>query len=129
MAATPAAPPRKPKTLAFLCRRSPWGSGHAAEMLEAALIAGAFDQEVHLAFLDDGVFQLVAGQRPDLLGRRALDQGFGELADLDVEHVWVERESLAERGLEADRLLLRATVLDRRAMAELLARMDAVFSA
>jgi len=121
--------PKKPKSLAFLCRRSPWGSGHAAEMLEAVLISGAFDQEVHLAFLDDGVFQLVAGQHPELLGRRPLEEGFGELADLDIEHVWVERESLAERGLDAAKLALAATVIDRRAMAELLARMDQVFSA
>ncbi len=120
---------RKPKTLAFLCRRTPWGSGHAAEMLEAVLISGAFDQEVHLAFLDDGVYQLVAGQKPELLGRRPLDEGFGELADLDIEHIWVERESLAERGLDAATLALRATVLDRKAMADLLARMDAVFCA
>jgi len=120
---------RKPKSLAFLCRRSPWGSGHAAEMLEAVLIAGAFDQEVHLAFLDDGVFQLVAGQKPELLGRRPLEAGFAELADLDVEHVWVERESLAERGLAADQLTLKAAVIDRAAMTALLARMDAVFGA
>lgn len=121
--------PKKPKALAFLCRRSPWSSGHAAEMLEAVLIAGAFDQEVHLAFLDDGVYQLLAQQRPELLGRRPLEEGFAELADLDVEHVWVERESLAERGLEGAALALRATVIDRARMTELLAHMDAVFSA
>jgi tRNA 2-thiouridine synthesizing protein C len=120
--------PRKPKTLAFLCRRTPWGSGRAAEMLEAVLISGAFDQEVHLVFLDDGVFQLVAGQHPELLGRRPLEEGFGELADLDVEQVWVERESLVERGLDATILALSAKVLDRKAMTELLARMAAVFS-
>jgi tRNA 2-thiouridine synthesizing protein C len=117
------------KTLAFLCRRTPWGSGHAAEMLEAVLIAGAFDQEVHLAFLDDGVFQLVPGQHPELLGRRPLQEGFDELADLDVEHVWVERESLDERGIDPATLTLAATVIDRAAMTALLARMDAVFSA
>jgi tRNA 2-thiouridine synthesizing protein C len=121
--------PKKPKTLAFLCRRSPWGSGHAAEMLEAVLISGAFDQEVHLAFLDDGVFQLIAGQKPELLGRRPLEEGFAELADLDVEHVWVERESLVERGLDTAAFALAATVLDRTEISALLARMDAVFSA
>jgi len=121
--------PKKPKTLAFLCRRSPWGSGHAAEMLEAVLISGAFDQEVHLAFLDDGVFQLIAGQKPELLGRRPLEEGFAELADLDVEHVWVERESLVERGLDTTAFALAATVLDRTEISALLARMDAVFSA
>jgi tRNA 2-thiouridine synthesizing protein C len=121
--------PRKPKSMAFLCRRTPWGSGHAAEMLEAVLIAGAFDQEVHLAFIDDGVFQLVPAQRPELLGRRPLEDGFRELVDLDVEHVWVERESLLERGLDTAELAVAATVLDRREMTELLARMDAVFGA
>ena len=119
----------KPKKLAFLCRRSPWSNGNATEMMEAVLIAGAFDQEVHLAFLDDGVYQLVPGQRPQLLGRRPLDEAFGELADLDIEHVWVERESLDERGLDSEKLTVTATVLDRRAMAELLSRMDAVFGA
>jgi tRNA 2-thiouridine synthesizing protein C len=121
--------PQQPKSLAFLCRRTPWGSGHAAEMLEAVLIAGAFDQEVHLAFLDDGVFQLVPDQRPDLLGRRPLEDGFNELADLDIDHVWVEQESLAERGIDPSNLAYPATVIDRKAMAEILARMDAVFSA
>ena len=97
-------------------------------MLEAVLISGAFDQDVHLAFLDDGVFQLIQPETRTA-GRRPLEAGFGELADLDIEHIWVERESLAERGLDASKLVLRATVLDRQAMAELLARMDAVFSA
>jgi len=123
------ASPRKPKSMTFLCRRTPWGSGHAAEMLEAVLIAGAFDQEVHLAFIDDGVFQLVPGQRPELLGRRPLEDDFRELAELDIEHVWVERESLLERGLDAAKLAISATVLDRQDMTELLARMDAVFGA
>jgi tRNA 2-thiouridine synthesizing protein C len=119
----------KIKSLAFLCRRTPWGSGHAAEMLEAVLIAGAFDQNVHLAFLDDGVFQLVPGQHPDLLGRRPLEEGFNELADLDIDHIWVERESLAERGIDPATLTLKAEVIDRKAMADMLAHMDAVFSA
>ncbi len=119
----------KLKKLAFLCRRTPWGSGHAAEMLEAMLIAGAFDQEVHIAFLDDGVFQLIAGQKPELLGRRPLDEDFAELAELDVEHLWVERESLLERGVDPATLSQPATVIDRRALADLLARMDAVVSA
>ncbi len=119
----------KPKSIAFLCRRTPWGSGHAAEMLEAVLISGAFDQDVHLTFLDDGVFQLVPGQHPELLGRRPLEEGFAELPDLDIENIWVERESLVERGIDPATLTLRATVIDREAMTALLARMDAVFSA
>ena len=45
------------KRFLFVNRRAPYGTGYAAEMLEAVLIAAAFDQSVHLAFLDDGVFQ------------------------------------------------------------------------
>lgn len=117
------------KKLAFLCRRSPLGSGHAAEMLEAILIAAAFDQEVHLVFLDDGVFQLVEDQAPGLVGRRGLAEGFAELADLDIDHLWVERESLAERGLADAPLILAAVPLDRAALGDLLAKMDVVLSA
>lgn len=117
------------KSFLFVNRKAPYGSGHAAEMLDAALIAASFDQHVHLAFLDDGVFQLVKRQRPDILGHKDSTTAFSDLAEYDIDHVWVERESLTERGLDDADLMIPATVLDRDALSELMAGIDVVISA
>lgn len=117
------------KSFLFVNRKPPFGTGHAAETLEAVLVAAAFDQAVHLAFLDDGVFQLVDGQRPEAAGLRPFAENFAELAELEVEDLWVERESLEERGLSASDLLIPVTILDRADLARRMAAMDVVISA
>ncbi len=117
------------KSFLFVSRKAPFGSGHAAEMLDAALIAASFDQQVHLAFLDDGVFQLVKEQRPDALGQKNFAAAFLDLADYDIDHVWVERESLDERGLSETDLMIPATVVDRTALTRMMAGLDVVISA
>lgn len=117
-----------PKRFLFINRKAPLGSAHAAEMLDAALIAASFDQHVHLAFLDDGVFQLVDGQHPQLLGQRDLAPALAELGDYDIEHVWVERESLIERGLSESDLAIPVTLVDRSEFCVLAAAIDVVIS-
>jgi tRNA 2-thiouridine synthesizing protein C len=114
------------KSFLFVNRKAPYGSGHAAEMLDAALIAASFEQRVHLAFLDDGVFQLVKQQRPESLEQRNFVSAYLELADYDIEHVWVERESLAERGLSETDLMIPATLVERSALGGLMAGIDVV---
>ncbi|HLN25965.1 MAG TPA: sulfurtransferase complex subunit TusC [Patescibacteria group bacterium] len=117
------------KKILFVNRKAPYGTAAACETLEAALIAAAFDQEVHLAFLDDGVFQLVKHQQPAALGLKGFTEGFLDLAEYDIDHVWVEAESLAERGLSEHDLMIPVALLDRAAMAALMNNADLVFSA
>ena len=50
------------KKFMYLNRRAPYGTIYAWESLEVVLIGAAFDQEVSLMFLDDGVYQLTKGQ-------------------------------------------------------------------
>jgi tRNA 2-thiouridine synthesizing protein C len=117
------------KRFLFVNRRAPFGSGCASEMLDAALIAASFDQQVQLAFLDDGVFQLVKHQRPGVLGQKDCAAAFLELAEYDIDHVWVETESLAERGLGAADLMIPTTLVDRAQLSEMMAGIDVVISA
>lgn len=114
------------KRFLFLNRKPPCGSAHAAEALEAALLAAAFGQEVHLAFIDDGVFQLLRGQAA---GAGSLADSLALLDEADIEQVWVERQSLAERGLTEADLAVPATIADRSDLALLIAGMDIVCSA
>ncbi|MGK2913256.1 MAG: DsrE family protein, partial [Porticoccaceae bacterium] len=50
------------KRILFMFRHAPYGSALAREGLEAALAAGAYGQQPSVLFLDDGVWQLLAGQ-------------------------------------------------------------------
>ena len=54
------------KKFLYLNRRAPYGTIYAWEALEVVLIGAAFDQDVSLAFFDDGVYVLL--RQPDLPG-------------------------------------------------------------
>jgi len=85
-------------------RKAPYGTIYALESLEVVLIGAAFEQDVSLAFLDDGVFQLTKGQKTDGIGVKNFSPTFRALGDYDVTKLYVERESLVERGLSEDDL-------------------------
>ena len=91
------------KKLLYVNRKAPFGTIYAQEALEVVLIGAAFDQDVSLAFLDDGVFQLTKGQDTSIIGIKNFSPAFRALGDYDVKRLYVEKESLNERGLtEAD---------------------------
>ncbi len=100
-AKTPPAKPAKaaPKKFMYVNRRAPYGTIYALESLEVVLIGAAFDQEVALAFIDDGVFQLTKGQDTKPLGVKNFSPTFRALGDYGVTKLYVEKESLQERGL------------------------------
>lgn len=92
------------KKFLYVNRKAPYGTIYALEALEVVLIGAAFDQDVSLAFLDDGVFQLVKGQSTDGIGVKNFSPTFRALGDYEVTKLFVEQESLDERGLTADDL-------------------------
>lgn len=93
------------KKFLYLNRRAPYGTIYALESLEVVLIGAAFEQDVSLAFVDDGVFQLTKGQNTDGIGVKNFSPTFRALGDYDVQKLFVERESLEERGLSVDDLM------------------------
>jgi len=92
------------KKFLYVNRKAPYGTIYALESLEVVLIGAAFEQDVSLAFLDDGVFQLTRGQDTKGIGVKNFSPTFRALGDYDVTKLFVERESLEERGLSPDDL-------------------------
>jgi tRNA 2-thiouridine synthesizing protein C len=91
------------KKFLYVNRKAPYGTVYALESLEVVLIGAAFEQDVALAFLDDGVFQLLDGQDAAGVGMKNFSKTYRALGDFEVRKLYVERESLKERGLsEAD---------------------------
>jgi len=92
----------------FICinRKAPYGTIYALEALEVVLIAGAFEQQVTLIFMDDGVYQLTRNQNPAGIGMKNFSKTFGALGDYDIDQIFVDEESLHLRGLKASDLQL-----------------------
>jgi len=117
------------KKFMFVNRKAPYGTIYALEVLEMVLISAAFDQDVHIAFLDDGIYQIKKGQDTKELGMKNFSPTYRALEGYDIEKLFVERESLEERGLTEDDLLVPVEVISRAEMGELMAGMDVVLTA
>ena len=93
------------KKFMYLNRRAPYGTIYAWESLEVVLIGAAFDQEVSLMFTDDGVYQLVKGSDTSESDMKNFTPTYRTLGDYGVRHMYVDKESLEERGLTQDDLV------------------------
>jgi len=130
------------KKFMYLNRKAPYGTIYAWESLEVVLIGAAFDQEVNLMFLDDGVYQLTKGQDTKGIGMKNFSPTHRTLGDYEVKNIYVDRDSLQARGLTQDDLVQIAwedfeteeevenivEVIDSDRVRELMAEADVVFS-
>ncbi|MBT7543522.1 MAG: sulfurtransferase complex subunit TusC [Gammaproteobacteria bacterium] len=83
----------------YVNRKSPYGTIYALESLEVVLITAAFDQDVSLVFTDDGVYQLMKNQNTEGIGMKNFSATYSALGDYEVKKVYIDKESLEERGL------------------------------
>ena len=93
------------KKFMFVNRKAPYGTAYALESLEVVLISAAFDQDVSLAFIDDGVYQIAKGQDTTGIGQKNFSATYKALGDYEINKLYVEKESLEERGLTLDDLM------------------------
>ncbi len=92
------------KKFVYINRKAPYGTVYALESLEVVLIGAAFEQEVQLVFVDDGVYQLTKGQDTDGIGMKNFSKTYSALGDYDVNQIYVDEQSLKDRGLTMDDL-------------------------
>jgi len=116
------------KRFLYVNRRAPHGSIYALESLETVLIGAAFDQDVSMLFIDDGVYQLKKDQQPDCLEFKNFSKTYRALEMYDVEKLFVERESLSERGMSEADLLVDVEVISRDRVKALIDQQDVVMS-
>lgn len=100
------------KSIGILNTSSPFNSSHAKDSLDVALIMGSFEQETHLYFQGDAVFQLIH-QDPEPIHVKNFMKTFSAFTFYDLEHVYVCKKSLEERNLPLDNFHLDdITLLD-----------------
>jgi tRNA 2-thiouridine synthesizing protein C len=120
--------PRVVKRFMYVNRRAPYGTIYALECLEVVLVAAAFDQDVSVVFVDDGVCQLKKNQDTTGIGMKNFSKTYGALDDYDVEKIYVEKESLDARGLTTDDLVIPVEVLAAEDLREIMNQQDVVIS-
>ena len=116
------------KKFLYVNRRAPYGTIYAHESLEVVLIGAAFEQDVSLAFLGDGVYQLAKGQDTKALAIKNFSPTFRALEDYDVTKLYVEQEALEARGLTDADLVVPVEVVSTERMAEIMAEQDVILS-
>lgn len=120
--------PEVVKRFMYVNRRAPYGTVYALECLETILIAAAFEQDVSVVFMDDGVYQLKKDQDTAAIGMKNFSPTYRALEGYDVEKLYVERESLEARGLTAEDLVVPVEILGAAELQEIMAAQDVVLS-
>lgn len=115
------------KSLLIISRQAPWSGPGAREALDIVLAGGAFDLPVGLLFLDDGVFQLQAGQNAKAVQQKDVTANLKALPMFGIDELYACGHSLAQRGVEADDLEIQ-TLASGAEIAALIDRYDQVIT-
>jgi tRNA 2-thiouridine synthesizing protein C len=116
------------KRFLFVLRKPSYDGLYVQEMLDIILTTAAFEQEVSVLFLDDAVFHLKANQNSQNSGYKNTATLFEILPTMDVNDIFVETESLIERGLKADMLTQSVQLKSRATIVDFMAQFDVVFA-
>lgn len=114
------------KKIMHIIRRAPHGSIYSYEALETVLIMAAYDQDISMAFIDDGVYALKKDQDTSEIEIKGYMKTFTALDDYDVEKLYVDKQSLEERGLTKDDLIVDVEILESAEIGKLMAEQDSI---
>ncbi len=114
------------KKIMHVMRRAPHGSIYTYEGLEMILIMAAYEQDLSIAFIGDGVYALKKGQDTAGIGIKGFAKTFMALDGYDVEQLYVDKQSLEDRGLTEDDLLVDVEVLTSDEIGKLMNEQDVV---
>jgi tRNA 2-thiouridine synthesizing protein C len=112
------------KSMLLVIRHSPYGSSLAKAALDVALAAAAFEQEVDLLFMGDGVLQLLPEQDSAELGRKNIGRQWASLPLYDINTVHVDAAAAARYNIELDKLTVKSRALDAKGIHQLMAGFD-----
>ncbi|ASQ89564.1 sulfurtransferase complex subunit TusC [Prosthecochloris sp. GSB1] len=114
------------RKIMHVMRRAPHGTIYTYEGLEMILIMAAYEQDLSVAFIGDGVYALKKDQQTEGIGIKGFSRTFMALDGYDVEKLYVDEASLAERGLSEEDLLVDVEIMDSGAIGRLMNEQDVV---
>jgi tRNA 2-thiouridine synthesizing protein C len=114
------------KKIMHVMRHAPHGTIYTYEGLEMILIMAAYEQDLSVVFIGDGVYALKKNQDTAGIGIKGFSKTFMALDGYDVEKLYVDRLSLEERGLSEEDLLVDVEVLDSPEIGALMTGQDVI---
>lgn len=117
-----------PKKILFINRASPTETMRAQEALDALLMASAFNQEVNVLFMDDGILQLKSEQDATLSPQKNFTKTFKALSLYDIKNVYVDATSLKNHDLTENDLMTPVTLLNSVQIGKLIQQQDTVLT-
>ncbi len=112
----------------LVLRHSPYGSSLARASVDLALAMGAFEQDFDLLFLGEGVLQLLDNQDAGAIGLKSIGKALSSLPLYDMESVYVDATALSRLGIDRNRLVIAAEMLEDEDIPPLLAQYDHLVS-
>lgn len=116
------------KKLLFIISTPPYAAKRGTALLDAAMVAAAFDAEVSLMFRGDGVWSLLPSQSAEAIGQRSFSKMSNALADYAIDRIYVCLDSLVSRGVKHHDLV-NVQGLNLAEQQKLIADQDAVIGA
>ncbi|MGL5008229.1 MAG: sulfurtransferase complex subunit TusC [Plesiomonas sp.] len=94
------------KRIAFIFTQPPHGNAVGREGLDALLATSAYSDNLSVFFIGDGVLQLLPEQQPEIILARNYIATFKLLPLYDIENIYISTESLQQRGITEQHLLV-----------------------
>jgi tRNA 2-thiouridine synthesizing protein C len=117
------------KNILFVTQQAPCGSVFSQEKLQMAMVFGAFELNVSMLFMKDGVFALLKNQDSRAIGMQNFSRQYHSLAQYyDIREIYVDRFSMEQRALTPDDLLISVRLINRDEMKALLQNQDAIIN-
>ena len=101
------------KNILIIQRTAPYGTSLAREGLDYVLTSAAYDQNIQILFMGDGVFQLVKNQNSSDIQLKSQLGAMEVLPLYDIEDLYVITEDLAERNLSENDLGIPVKLIAR----------------
>ena len=116
------------KQIGIINRCLPHGSAQGRESLDLTLAMSAFNESLSLFFIGDGVYQLLDGHNPTESLQKHFQPLFKMLELYDVENIYVCAQSLLQRGIKQDELMIDVRLVDTKQLKIKLAVQDQLLS-
>ncbi|MGL4545073.1 MAG: sulfurtransferase complex subunit TusC [Plesiomonas sp.] len=117
------------KRIAFIFTQPPHGNAAGREGLDALLATSAYSDNLGVFFIGDGVLQLLPEQQPEIILARNYIATFKLLPLYDIENIYVNTESLQQRGITQQQpLMLDAEPLSYPQLQQKLTEYDTVLT-
>ena len=89
----------------ILQRTPPYGSSLAREGIDYALTSAAYDQNISILFLGDGVFQTLKNQDSKAIQQKNHGGALDVLPLYEIENLYVIEEDLKIRGITPEQVI------------------------